>query len=174
MKIIKHTFTVPSLQVVNGELKEVGSKTETCTFTLLSKGIGLYEELADEPLMASLLKFNKDNEQDSVGQLLDKNFIKNLACASYVKIEGNAFHNNRKTCEEFKKKQFYEKINEDLDNNRILNKHSICALEEIIKIITKREKEQTTTSISFNNNKKFNVNFRINYKNDTLRNIKDL
>ena len=65
--------------------------------------------------MASLLKFNKDNEQDSVGQLLDKNFIKNLACASYVKIEGNAFHNNRKTCEEFKKKQFYEKINEDLD-----------------------------------------------------------
>ena len=99
MKIIKHTFTVPSLQVVNGELIEVGSKKETCTFTLLSKGIGLYEELADEPLMASLLKFNKDNEQDSVGQLLDKNFIKNLACASYVKIEGNAFHNNRKTCE---------------------------------------------------------------------------
>ena len=30
-----------------------------------------------------------------------------------------------------------KKINEDLDNNRILNKHSICALEEIIKIITK-------------------------------------
>ena len=115
MKIIKHTFTIPSLKVVNGEVKEVGSKTETCTFTLLSKGIGLYEELADEPLMASLLKFNKDSEQDSVGQLLDKNFIKNLACASYVKIEGNAFHNNRKTCEEFKKKQFYEKINEDLD-----------------------------------------------------------
>ena len=115
MKIIKHTFTVPSLQVVNGELTEVGSKKETCTFTLLSKGIGLYEELADEPLMASLLKFNKENEQDSVGQLLDKNFIKNLACASYVKIEGNAFHNNRKTCEEFKKKQLYEKINEDLD-----------------------------------------------------------
>ena len=36
------------------------------------------------------------------------------------------------------------KINEDLDNNRILNKHSICTLEEIVKIIIKYEKEQTT------------------------------
>ena len=52
-----------------------------------------------------------------------------------------------------------KKINEDLDNNRILNKHSVCALEEIIKIITKREKEQATTSISFNNNKNFDQDF---------------
>ncbi len=35
------------------------------------------------------------------------------------------------------------KLNDDIDNNKILNKHSICALENIIKIINKKEKEQT-------------------------------
>lgn len=64
-----------------------------------------------------------------------------------------------------------KKINEDLDNNRILNKHSICALEEIIKIITKREKEQTTTSISFNNNKKFNEGFTPDFINQIHKDI---
>ena len=32
------------------------------------------------------------------------------------------------------------KLNDDIDNNRILNKHEICALENIIKIINKEEK----------------------------------
>ena len=35
------------------------------------------------------------------------------------------------------------KLNDDIDNNRILNKHEICALENIIKIIKKEEKGQT-------------------------------
>ena len=63
-----------------------------------------------------------------------------------------------------------KKINEDLDNNRILNKHSICALEEIIKIITKCEKEQTTTSISFNN-KNFNEGFTPDFINQIQKDI---
>lgn len=52
-----------------------------------------------------------------------------------------------------------KKINEDLDHNRILNKHSICALEEIIKIITKHEKEQTSVPIDFPNDKKYREKF---------------
>ena len=52
-----------------------------------------------------------------------------------------------------------KKINEDLDNNRILNKHSICALEEIIKIITKYEKEQVSAPINTHNDKKCRENF---------------
>ena len=52
-----------------------------------------------------------------------------------------------------------KKINEDLDSNRILNKHSICALEEIIKIITKCEKEQVSASIYIPNDKKCRENF---------------
>lgn len=49
------------------------------------------------------------------------------------------------------------KLNDDLGNNRVLNKHSICALAEIIKIITK--KEQISTSIDFSNNKKYREDF---------------
>lgn len=52
-----------------------------------------------------------------------------------------------------------KKINEDLDNNRILNKHSICAMEEIIKIITKHEKEQILTPNDIPNDKKYSENF---------------
>ena len=51
------------------------------------------------------------------------------------------------------------KLNDDIDNNRVLNKHSICALEEIIKIITKNEKEQTSAPIDFSNNKKYREDF---------------
>ena len=51
------------------------------------------------------------------------------------------------------------KLNDDIDNNRVLNKHLICAIEEIIKIITKNEKEQTSATIDFFNNKKYREDF---------------
>ena len=38
------------------------------------------------------------------------------------------------------------KLNDDIDNNRILNKHEICTLENIIKIINKEERGQTKNS----------------------------
>jgi len=47
------------------------------------------------------------------------------------------------------------KLNADIDNNRILNKHEICALENIIKIINKEEKGQTKNLDNFLNKKKF-------------------
>lgn len=46
------------------------------------------------------------------------------------------------------------KLNADIDNNRILNKHEICALENIIKIINKEEKGQTKNLDNFFNKKK--------------------
>lgn len=46
------------------------------------------------------------------------------------------------------------KLNDDIDNNRILNKHEICALENIIKIINKEEKGQTKNSDNFSPKKK--------------------
>lgn len=51
------------------------------------------------------------------------------------------------------------KLNDDIDNNRVLNKHSICALEEIIKIITKNGRKRTSTPIDFSKNKKYKENF---------------
>lgn len=46
------------------------------------------------------------------------------------------------------------KLNNDIDNNRILNKHEICALENIIKIINKEEKRQTKNLDNFSFKKK--------------------
>lgn len=46
------------------------------------------------------------------------------------------------------------KLNADIDNNRNLNKHEICALENIIKIINKEEKGQTKNLDNFLNKKK--------------------
>ena len=46
------------------------------------------------------------------------------------------------------------KLNADIDNNRILNKHEICALENIIKIINTEEKEQKKNLYNFSFKKK--------------------
>lgn len=46
------------------------------------------------------------------------------------------------------------KLNNDIDNNRFFNKHEICALENIIKIINKEEKEQTKNLDNFSPKKK--------------------
>ena len=47
------------------------------------------------------------------------------------------------------------KLNDDIDTNRILNKHEICALENIIKIIYKEEKERTKDLDNISHKKKF-------------------
>lgn len=46
------------------------------------------------------------------------------------------------------------KLNDDIDNNRILNKHEICVLENIIKIINREEREQTKNLDNFSHKKK--------------------
>ena len=115
MKIIKHTFKIPKLEVTeDGELKEVGNIEETYTFTLLHKGIGIFEEMSGKPLMSYLTNMAMKSEDELVQNFMDKSFIPNLACASYVKIENGHFHNNRSTAEEFRKSNVYPHITEDL------------------------------------------------------------
>ena len=46
------------------------------------------------------------------------------------------------------------KLNADIDNNRVLNKHEICALENVIKIINKEEKRQTKNLDNFSPKRK--------------------
>lgn len=113
MKILKYTFRIPKLEIVDGELVEGGFTEETYTFTLLHKGVGLFEELANKPLMAFLLDIDIENKE-SISKLLSKDFIPNLASASYVKIEDNKFHNNRATAEEFKKLPVFARLSDDL------------------------------------------------------------
>lgn len=117
MKILNYTFKLPKLELVDGELVETGTIEEKHTFTLLFKGIGLYEEMANQPLLTSLMSVAQDGEMTnaSIEKILSKDFISNLACASYVKIENNKFHNNRGTAEEFKKTSAYSEIFRDFD-----------------------------------------------------------
>lgn len=114
MKILKYTFKIPRLEVVDGELIENGFNEETYTFTLLHKGVGLFEDLSSKPLLAYLYEIDLENKE-AMSKLLSKDFIPNLACASYVKIENNQFHNNRATAEDFKKLPVYQKVNEDIN-----------------------------------------------------------
>lgn len=64
------------------------------------------------------------------------------------------------------------KLNENIDNSRILNKHEICALENIIKIINKEEKEQTKNLDNFSFEKKFSRSlFQTWYRNSICKTI---
>ena len=46
------------------------------------------------------------------------------------------------------------KLNDDIENHRTFNKHEICALENIIKIVNKQEKEQTKNLDNISHKKK--------------------
>lgn len=50
------------------------------------------------------------------------------------------------------------KLNNDIEKHRNFNKHEICALENVIKIINKEEKRQTKNLDNISHKKKF-VNF---------------
>lgn len=134
MKILKYTFKLPNLTVIDDELVEDGIIEETHTFTLLFKGVGVYEELAHKPLLSSLTKFAGQDGQvsdDSLDNVLSRDFITNLACASYVKIENGKFHNNRSTAEEFKKTKAYSYLFRNIDFiQKLLIMASECVLED--------------------------------------------
>lgn len=140
MKILKYTFNLPKLEVnEDGELIEVGSSSETYTFTLLHKGVGIFEELSGQPLMSFLTSIGTD-EEEAIQRFLDKSFIPNLACASYTKIENGKFHNNRATAEEFKKTNAYQHITEDMTFiSKLVEMAVECILgEEVSKQKTKQ------------------------------------
>lgn len=116
-KIIKHTFEIPNLIVKDGELVEDKPTKVTYTFTLLFKGFGLFEEINGNTLFNAMLENVSDDVSDvkQAKEILGSSFIKDLASASYVKIEGNKFHNNRATVEEFRKSQVYPLVENDYE-----------------------------------------------------------
>ena len=115
-KIIKHTFKIPNLVVKDGELVEDKETTVTYQFTLLFKGIGLFEEIAGKSLLNSLMAVaGGEDKENALAKMVDKKLIKDLACASYIKIVGDKFHNNRATAEEFRKSQVYPILENDYE-----------------------------------------------------------
>lgn len=130
MKIFKHTFEIPQLEVVNDELVEKEPKEITCTFTLLHGGIGRFEEYYGSSLMKKLNEINKidSNAEKSYAIIGDRPFILALASASYVKIEGNKFENNRATMEEFIKSEMADEIANIEFITKLLNMVTDCIL----------------------------------------------
>lgn len=112
-KILKYTFRTPILKVVGDDLVEDGYKEEEYTFTLLHKGIGLYEEITGNSLLKDLTKISMMGDNFNNDKDLLKEFIPSLAMASYIKIENGNYHNNMVTAREFKCKPIYTTCNED-------------------------------------------------------------
>lgn len=108
----------------------MGERAETYCFTLLHKGIGLYEEMAGEPLISTLIDVQGADETEMAKKVLDSKFILNLASASYVKIEDGRFHNNRATCEEFKKLPVVNHITDPAFVTALLQMATECAVGE--------------------------------------------
>ena len=100
MKILKYKFTIPNLVVDDGELLQVGETEETYTFTLLFKGLDLYKKITGRELLNDL---NKCRDVENI----DFNIIKDMAKASYVKIDGDNFHQNLATADEFSKTKVF-------------------------------------------------------------------
>lgn len=131
MKIIKHTFKIPQLSIVNGELVENGNIEETYTFTLLHKGIGLYEEMTNEPLINTLLGIQTLERTEIAKIVMNSKFVLNLASSSYVKIEDGKFHNNRATCEEFKKLPVANHLNDISFVIKLIEMATECVLGDV-------------------------------------------
>ena len=114
MKILKHTFNIPTFEVKDDELVLTGEKNITYTFTLLHGGIGRFEENYGKPLMSVLTKINALDDAEKTGAILEKKFVSCLAAAAYVKIEGNKFENNRATYDEFMQKEVIDYLTDDI------------------------------------------------------------
>ena len=127
-KIIKHTFSIPQLSVIDGELVLDSEKEETYTFTLLHKGMGIYEEISGEPLLTTLASFTDKEGNVDTAKLMSSDFLLNLASASYVKIEGDRFHNNRATAEEFRKSRVASMVNDVIFAQKLLEMATECAV----------------------------------------------
>ena len=149
MKILKYTFKLPELKLIDDELVQTGYTEETYTFTLLFKGIGIYEELANRPLFSSLMSLGSEDgevNEKTMDSMLSKEFISNLACASYIKIENGKFHNNRATAEEFKKTGAYSEIFKDINFVNAL-------MQMAIECIKDDEKSKAKTKASTGKNR---------------------
>lgn len=131
MKILRYTFSIPQLSIEDGELVENGRTEETYYFTLLHKGIGLYEEMAGEPLINNLIDISELDEKEIAKVAMNSKFILNLASASYIKIVDGKFHNNRATCEEFKRSPIANHINDVNFVAKLLEMATECVVGDL-------------------------------------------
>ena len=71
-KIIKHSFSIPNLAMKDGELVEDKPTIITCTFTLLFKGFGLFEEIGAQLRFVSREGAGKNTDYAPVLEITTK------------------------------------------------------------------------------------------------------
>lgn len=137
MKILKHSFKIEEL-IAKGDDIVTEEYQQTCHFSLMHKGFGLFQSEYKQPLLTALFTKIKDigidstikpteedvsanvtkmNDADleNIIKLVDETFIKALACSSYCKIENGKVINNEVTQLEFKESRIYESISLDFE-----------------------------------------------------------
>lgn len=130
---MKYTFVNDGIAVVNGELIEQDGIEVEYNFTLKMNALKLFEMEYGKPLLKSLMEILRNVDGNRLNEmmdgkavdtsdglylgnaLLDEKFIRALACATYVKVEGNEAFNNEMTVEEFKSSFVYDKVVNDAD-----------------------------------------------------------
>lgn len=132
-EILKYTFEKDTFAVIDGELV-MGDPVEiTAYFTMRMSGISLFEREYGKPFVKALTgivsKMDSETfaevqqyEETGVGisegnvdklievsdGLLDSKFVRALACASYVKLDGGIPLNTIATAQEFKETDMYD------------------------------------------------------------------
>lgn len=131
--IIKHTFTETTLAIEDGELVEKVVSEKEYRFSLNMKGLDLFEREYGKPLIKTLTKVIKNvdfatlqNIQDAsnrnvgsimgaIDNLIDADFLKALACSSFISIVDGQPVNNDLTKEQFKESFAYGEMLNDID-----------------------------------------------------------
>lgn len=131
LKLFKHTFYIDQFAIKEGEIVTLDPKEETYTFSLTLEGMGMFEEEYGEPVYDVLFR-NINNEDLAIdGEISSRDFIRALACSSYLKIENNQVFNNDATKEEFKALPIYRSVSSDLTFVRELVAMAFaCATED--------------------------------------------
>lgn len=102
MQFLKYKFYTEELVYENGEIKELDQEGQEFYFTLTLKSMELFEQEYHKPLISILLQDNNSDEVNSY------EFIKALACSTYLKIEDYKILQNEFTQEEFKSFDVYK------------------------------------------------------------------
>lgn len=95
MKIFNYTFFKDNLAVIDGEIVETDPTEYNMSFSLTMKGLELFEDEYETPIVNVLLRDNSF-ETESI------DFIRAVACSTYLKIEDGKVVQNEATLKEFK------------------------------------------------------------------------
>lgn len=129
-QIFKHTFYEDKIAVKDGELVLLDPEEYTMNFSLKMKGTDLFEQEYGKPLFPTITKIlaktevkNPEDlkEDDFVAllensdALLESRWLKALATACYIKIDGAQVYNNEQTAMEFKESPVYSLVASDFE-----------------------------------------------------------